>query len=266
MTRRGRAVRAGVAVAVVYLALAAISGGLDPFARRPLLDGFGTPTPYRWVSPPPHLTTKNKRPASASVKLDVDPQTGSEAQVVTTSDLQVSLALGPGAFPPRPGGPSVRITIVPQAPSGAQTLPRGTSIFGNLYVLKARYSPSGPDVSRLRSPGQLTLFYPSAPDNLLHKHVVLQSNDGRTWRALATDDFQAAQQASASVDLLGYYAVGQSTTGTKKPPATGRLIYYLLLGGLLSVGVVVLVLGEIRLRRGRRARSSKSSARRPPRR
>jgi hypothetical protein len=255
-----------MAVAVFYLALAAISGRLDPFARRPLLDGFGTPTPYRWVSPPPHLTTKNKLPTSASVKLAVDPQTGSEAQVVTTSDLQASLALGRGAFPPRTGSLAVRITVVPQAPPGAPRLSRGTAIFGNVYMLKARYAPSGPDVPRLTSPGQLTLFYPSAPDNLLHKHVVLQSNDGRTWHALATDDFQAAQQASASVDQMGYYAVGQSATGTKKPPATGRLIYYLLLGGLVAAGVAAVVVGEVRARRRRNARSSKSSGRRPPRR
>ena len=79
VTGTRRALLFGLGAAVLYVAGTALSGSLGPLARRPLLDGFAPPQPYRWVSPPPNLAAGNKPPASAVVSLQLDPQTGSEA-------------------------------------------------------------------------------------------------------------------------------------------------------------------------------------------
>jgi len=254
-TRR-RAVVAGGVVVVAYLLLVVVGGYLSPFARRPLLDGFGSVPPYRWVRPPPPLAHTNQKPTPAKASLTLDPQSGSEANVVSTPDLQVSIAFGPGAFPVHGGARSVSISVKPLAPTGFGTPPRGQALFGNVYRLTARYQPGGPEAPRTSVPGQITLFYPGSPDNLQHNHTVLQSNDGRTWRALQTDDFQGAQQASASITHLGYYAVGQSARGTTKPPPTGRFLYYAILGIVVGGGAAVLVVAEVRTRRRRRERGA----------
>jgi hypothetical protein len=248
-----RAVAVGAAVALAYVALAVVSGHLSPFARRPLLDGFGQPQPYRWVSPPPALASGNKRPASVSTAIHIDPHSGSQADVVSTSDVQASLALGPGTFPPKGAATDVRVTVKPLAPGGFGSAGGGRTLFGNVYRIQATYVPGGAKVSRLAGPGQLTLFYPAAPDNLLRRHVVLESIDGHTWKALPSDDFQGAQQASAQVTSLGYFAVGQSATGSKASAASkGRLVYYLILGVLVGGAVAALVVAEVRIRRSRR--------------
>src|SRR5205807_9155281 len=59
----------GAGVVAIYLGLAALSGHLSLFARRPMLDGGpGVIQPYRWVSPPPGLEKTNRRPLSRRVR------------------------------------------------------------------------------------------------------------------------------------------------------------------------------------------------------
>ena len=116
MTDSRRALVLGLGVAGAYLVLAAVSGRLSPFASRPILDGFAPPPPYHWVSPPPDLASTNKPPSAGRFTLSLDPTTGSKADVFSTADGQVSLALGEGAVPSRPGQDSVALTITPMAP------------------------------------------------------------------------------------------------------------------------------------------------------
>ena len=47
-----RALATGAGIALLYVALAVLSGHLSPLARRPLLDGFAPVPQYRWVSRP----------------------------------------------------------------------------------------------------------------------------------------------------------------------------------------------------------------------
>src|SRR5207248_8735887 len=103
VTARRRAAVWGVAATVAYLTGAAVSGHLSPFARRPLLDGTGPPPPYNWVSPPPDLSGGNQPPTPGAFTLDLNPQTGTEADVLSTQDVQVSLAVGTGAIAAVPG-------------------------------------------------------------------------------------------------------------------------------------------------------------------
>ena len=61
--RRPIALAAGLGLAALYVAAAVVSGRISPLARHPVLDGFGTPQPYRWVSPPPGQVSSNQQPA-----------------------------------------------------------------------------------------------------------------------------------------------------------------------------------------------------------
>ena len=247
-----RALLAGLGAAVLYLAGAALSGSLSPLARRPLLDGFAPPPAYRWVSPPPALAAGNKRPASAAVSLQLDPQTGSEASVLTTSDVQVSLALSMGAFPAVEGKTSVQLSAQPLDPSRFAAPPPGWLFVGNVYRIRAAYLPGGPEAPTLRIPGLLALFYPGLPDNLLHRHTILASADGSSWRAIHTTDSAAQQQASADVRSLGYFAVAASGAGKPKTTSRGTILYYAILGVLAAGLVGLFVVAEVRHRRARR--------------
>ena len=102
MTRSRTAVLAGIGIAVLYLAGAALSGRVSPLARRPLLDGLAPPVPYRWVKPPPDLAASNKPPASLRASVKLTP-TGSQIGAFATSDGQVNLVLSEGAVPARAG-------------------------------------------------------------------------------------------------------------------------------------------------------------------
>src|SRR5205814_8434328 len=50
-----RWIGAGVATAVLYVLVAQLSFRVGLFPARPLYDGGGPPSPYRWVNPPPDL-------------------------------------------------------------------------------------------------------------------------------------------------------------------------------------------------------------------
>src|SRR2546425_2278112 len=115
MTRRTRALLLGLAVAGAYITGAAATARLSILGRAPLLDGFTAPPPYRWVSPPPALASTHLQPASGRFTINIDPQSGSEANVWTTHDAQVSVALGQGAIPPS-GHADAILRITPLAP------------------------------------------------------------------------------------------------------------------------------------------------------
>ena len=142
MTRSRTALLAGIGIAVLYLAGAALSGRASPLTRRPLLDGLAPPVPYRWVKPPPDLAASNKPPASlrASVKLTA---TGSQIGAFATSDGQFNLVLSEGAVPARAGQTSVAVSIDPVDPATLGPAPPGLIVAGNAYRIQAAYRPSG---------------------------------------------------------------------------------------------------------------------------
>lgn len=249
MTNRTRALVAGVVVGVAYVASAVASGHLSPLARRPLLDGGGVPVPYNWVSPPPALAGTNQKPSGARVTIKFDPGKGSRARVVTTADIQASLILPTAAIAASPPSTEAVVTVTPLALPKTPTLPPNLELTGNVYRFQGAYTGGGP-VTSLAKPGTLSLLYPLAPDNLLHHFVLLHSADGRTWAAVpSSQDSPSQLQVSGTVQELGDYAVGQSVTGTEKPFPIGRLIYYVLIGGLIAFLLFRIFLSERRRRR-----------------
>lgn len=259
-----RVLALGLVVAGLYIVVGAVGGRLSPFARRPILDGFAPPPPYRWVRPPLDLASTNKPPSAGRFTLSLTPTTGSRADVLSTADGQVSLALGEGAIPSRQGEDSVALTITPMAPATGAEVPRKLQIAGNVYGIAAEYQPSGNPVLRLRSPARLVMAYPLPIDVAVYHHTLLHSKDGSSWTTLRSTDSLVGQVVHADVAELGFFAVGQAVLGTTTPAAPsggGKVFVVVLVSGFAVLAVIVVA--EIR-RRARRRPSCPSPRRRPP--
>ena len=253
---------AGIILAAVYIWLAAVSGRLSPLARRPVLDGFVPPQPYRWVKPPPSLAAGNKAPSGGSFNVALDPS-GSEAGVFSTRDLQVTVVLAQNAFAPAPGQDSIKLTITPLDPAPFAAPAAGMTTAGNAYRIQGTLQPSGQDVSALRSAAQLAMAYPAPPNPHSYSHTVLTSADGRSWTSVSSIDSIAQLQVTANVRSLGYFAVGRS----QNPGATGgggggNLIPIIFIGTLVALALIAIIRFEVR-ERARRRLKGPSRPRRP---
>jgi hypothetical protein len=243
----------GLIVVVAYLGGAFLSGRLDPFARRPVLDGFAPPPPYRWVNPPSDQAAGNQAPSSGRFEVKFDADGVSAADVLSTDDLQVTLILSDGSFASASGQRSAVVTVQPLDPAKLGPPPAGLRVSGNAYKIAAAYRPGGAAIKKLALDVQLTLVYPPSPDGLIHRHAIIRSPDGTTWTALPSND--AGSQAGVEVGSFGYYAVGEYVTGGKKKPfPIGKVIQYAGIGALLLVIGVPIVVHEVRTRRARRSR------------
>ncbi len=215
MTRSRVALLAGVGIAVLYLAGAALSGRASLLARRPLLDGLAPPVPYRWVKPPPDLAASNKAPASLrfSVKLAA---TGSQLGAFSTSDGQLNLVLSEGAVPASQGQTSVAVSIDPVDPATLGPAPPGLVLAGNAYRIQASYRPSGGKVDALGGRSSVGLVYPLLATAVADPsgHLVLASADGRSWQRLRSTDTPGTHQVSAELDTTGYVVAAVPPAGT----------------------------------------------------
>jgi hypothetical protein len=233
-----RALGAGVALAILYVAGAMLSGHLSPLARRPLLDGLAPPTAYRWVEPPPELAATNQAPTPLSLKVDLTNK-GSATVVPTTDDAQVTLILPQGAFAPADGQRGVGVSIEPVGPSSLSPPDAPLHIIGNVYALRATYAPSG-NKAKLQVLSTVVLVYPLLAND--HgAHTVIWSRDGTAWKPVKTDDLPSIQQAAGDLTDLGYVAVaGQpaSPTAGGSSGAGSSLGTIAIVAGLIVLAVV----------------------------
>jgi hypothetical protein len=256
------ALLAGLAVVLVYLGGAVVSGRASILARRPLLDGLAPPTPYRWVNPPPELAAANKPPASARFTVDLGPN-GSQLGAFSTSDGQLNLVLSEGAVPPRPGQSGVEVTVEPVDPAPLGPVPDGLVAAGNAYRIRAAYRPSGVEVETLGGQCSVGLVYPLLSNAVANPggHVVLSSADGRAWEPLPSTDTPGTHQVSAGLPRTGYVLVGvpPSAGGAAADSRTRTL--------LLASGAALLIVGVALLLRRRMApaRPAGRGGRQPPR-
>ena len=266
MRRPRRVLLAGLGVCVVYVLTAILIGRGHLAARRPLLDGFAPPPPYRWVQPPPALAATNKKPVGGRFTLDLDPQTGTSANVFTTKDTQASIALGQGAIRPLSGDTSVGITITPLATTGFGSPPPAWTIAGNVYQITAAYEPSGTPVRTLHEAAQIVLTYPGV-QGVHYSHVVLASQDRKTWTAITGIDSSFQELIQVYASTLGYFAVGRSASGSIQHRSLWSRIgsVALIVGGVVVLALLFVV-GEVRYRRRHRARQAAPRRPRPPKR
>jgi hypothetical protein len=239
-SRRVLAVGGAVAVVAVYLAGAAISGRLSPAARRPLLDGFGSVQPYRWVHPPPALAANNQAPHNARQTFAFKGGTF-QGGVVSTNDLQSTVILQDGSIAPSNGQTGALVSIDPLDPADFGEPPDGLSFDGNVYRITGTYQPGRSPLPSIDPAADLALTYPADAafglDSLTH--VILTSPDGRTWRSLASQDLPSNTQPQVTSKMtdFGYFAVGRSGgTAAAKGWPLSRLV------PILVAGVVVLLI------------------------
>jgi hypothetical protein len=261
MTRSRVALLAGVGIAVLYLAGAALSGRASLLARRPLLDGLAPPVPYRWVKPPPDLAASNKQPASLrfSVKLTA---TGSQLGAFSTSDGQLNLVLSEGAAPASQGQTSVAFSVDPVDPATLGPPPPGLLLAGNAYRIQGSYRPSGGKVDTLGGRSSVGLIYPLLATAVADPsgHLVLASADGRSWQRLPSTDTPGTHQVSAGLGITGYVVVAVLPAGAGGGSGgDGRGRVLLLATAAAALLVLAAVLARRRLaaagaggRRGRR--------------
>jgi hypothetical protein len=233
-------------ILALYVALAIVSGHLSPLARRPLLDGFIPPAPYRWIDPPPELANSNLPPASGKTRIPVGPQ-GSAAAFFATDDAQVTLNVPKGAFPARQGSDAVVVTIEPVDPASVGPLPGRLSVKGNVYLIAATYQPTDGRAQRLDASIVAILTYPSLSDDL-GEHTLVVSPDGQRWKRIKTQDQHATKQVTGRLRSLGYLGVASAPFPSSgpagiTPPAEGiplSMIAVVIGAALLIVGVFLI--------------------------
>lgn len=252
---RRRPLIAGLLLAALYVLSAAVSGRLDIFARRPLLDGVTPPPPYRWVKPPPELAERNLKPDSVTQNVKFTAGS-SDGEFVATGDGQASIVLPKGAVPPRPGATAATFTIHPRDPAGFRGYPDGLRVRGNVYELRATYvGGAGGPVTALNPPGRAIFTYPAETGAFLHAaRRVIFSPDGSSWRALETDnDSAVALQIAVSATEPGFFAVAAKPgAGANKGGSPAAFVV---------VGAVVAVAGLAGTYAWRTAQSRKRAAR-----
>jgi hypothetical protein len=248
MTRSRTAVLAGIGIAVLYLAGAALSGRASPLTRRPLLDGLAPPVPYRWVKPPPDLAPGNKPPASLRASVKLTP-TGSQIGAFATSDGQVNLVLSEGAVAARTGQTLVAVSIDPVDPATLAPAPPGLTVAGNAYHIQAAYRPSGARIDTLGGRSSVGLVYPLLTTAIANPsgHLVLASTDGRSWQRLQSTDTPGTHQVSAPLGTTGYVMAAVPPAGPGGGGGNGRGRVLLLAGGVAVLLVLAALLARRRL-------------------
>jgi hypothetical protein len=239
-----RRFRIGLAVGVVtaYLGSAVLSGHLSPLARHPVLDGFGTQQPYRWVSPPPNQAATNQKPAAASMILRLaDGASG----YVFTPDGQAALIVGKRTFqgPGAAGQTGVLVTISPLDPRTLGKLPPRLEASGNAYLVKTSFQPSGQAISAFTAPVTLLLIYPAIASSGIRPppRTILWSKDGVRWKEFPTQDSHQGLQAVATIRSPGYFVV--ATAPISAAATTNSRLRLLAIG--IMVGLAVFVLAGI---------------------
>jgi hypothetical protein len=232
VTLRIRALLAGLALALAYLAVAGISfsGGLLP--RAPVLDGLSPPPPYQWVNPPPARVKDNKPPSAGTGSVPLT--SAGSAGSVTTPDGQCQVLLDGNSVPVLPGQTSVSITMVPLDPTTVGPPPSGYSYDSNAYQITAAYQPSGHAITKLNA--TIVLTYAT-------NAVEVIQWTGSSWNALNSTP-AGNNQLFAPITSLGTFSTALLGTGgvganTTKQASSTQLVVEI--AGLFVVILAILV-------------------------
>ena len=253
--RRTKLVAAAFAATLAYLGGAALSGHLSPLAGHPLMDGFVSPQPYRWVSPPPQDAGANQPPNGAHQLLNLPQQQG--IGYVHTGDGQVQLIIGKGTWnvPAAQGQAGVLVTVDPLDPAKFGKAPGSLSISGNVYLVKTVFQPSRTKVDAFTAPVTLIMSYPAIATAGVTPppRTILWSKDGTTWARVATQSSHQQQDAYATVRRPGYYAVSVSSSVLSATASGhGRLIGIVVFAALALFVIAAAAYVVSAMRRGRR--------------
>ena len=250
---RQRPLHIGGALALLYAAVVVATGLMTGHPVRPLFDGAGGKTPYKWVKPPWYVGSTNIKPGPSHT--DIPFESGASPLIGATSeDAQIILNLPQGALPPRDGATAVRASFTPLDPKKLAKPPGGMRPNGNAYRIEMTYQPSGDPFGQLTTSGNVVMVVPDEAEKMLF------SVDGKSWSELPTHQLGDPQTVGSAFNTAGYYLVGTSLpefTNPNEGSGTKRTV-----GIAMVVVAVALLLGYVLptvLRRSRAAQAEQAA-------
>ena len=254
---RRRGLWTGVLLAGLYAAMVLATGLTAGHPVRPLFDGAGTTTPYKWIKPPWYVGSTNIKPGPSHT--DITFENGvSPLMGVNSEDAQIILNLPQGSLPSHPGDNVVRASFTPLDPKKLAKPPGDMRADGNAYRVDMTYQPSGAPVTRTTTSGNVIMIVPDEAEKMLF------SLDGKSWDELPTHVLGDPNTVGSAFNKPGYYLVGTALpefTDPNKGKGTQRTV-----GFVLVVVAVALLLGYVLpsvLRRSRAAQAGAGRGGRP---
>jgi len=246
-----RRLRTGLGLAALYAAVVVATGLFAAHPVRPLFDGAGGQTPYKWVKPPWYVGNANIKPQASTS--DITFENGvSPLMGVTSDDAQIILNLPQGALPARDGQTAVRASFTPLDPKKLDKPPDGMRPDGNAYRVEMNYQPSGEPLQKLTTSGNVVMVVPDEAEKMLF------SPDGKAWSELPTHTLGDPNTVGSAFNTPGYYLVATTLpefenpnkgSGTKKTT-----------GIVMVVVAVALLLGYVLPTILRRSRAAQAEA------
>ena len=248
MTSR-RTLLAGIGLAVLYAGAVLATGLTGGHPVRPLLDGAGVSTPYRWVKPPWYVGNTNVKPQAGHTDIPFDNGT-SPLTGVNSPDSQIILNLPRGAIPAHGADTSVRATFTPLDPKKLAKPPDKMRADGNAYRVEMTYQPSGATVPTAVQSGNVIMVVPDEAEKMLF------SLDGKSWDELPSHMLGDPTTIGSAYNKAGYYLVGTTLPEFKNPnqgSSTKRVAGIVLVVVALAVGLGYIL--PTMLRRSRAAQA-----------
>ena len=181
---------------------------------RPLFDGAGGQTPYKWVKPPWYVGNVNVKPKASTS--DITFENGVSPLIgVTSDDAQIILNLPQGALPVEDGATAVRVSFTPLDPKKLAKLPRGMRPDGNAYRVEMSYQPAGGPVRQTATSGNVIMVVPDEAETMLY------SVDGKSWDEMPSHQLGDPNTLGSAFNKPGYYLVG-TTAGRVPQPQQGK--------------------------------------------
>jgi hypothetical protein len=232
---------AGAGLALLYVAVAAITSQLSSRPVLPLFDGFAPPTPYAWVNPPPERAGDNVAPKAADREFALGPD-GAPASNAATDDAQAIVGVNQGSVPANPPDTAVRVRITPGDAGTLGPLPPGLRAVSNAYRVDLTYVPSQTPLTRLAVKGTVALTAAENGDRLLF------SPDGQAWQEMAFRPYGTDHGLFTELETPGWYLVAASpalggAAGEGGEASDALRTVLLVLAGVAPIIGAILVVG-----------------------
>ena len=231
--RRRRPALVGLGLAAAYALVCLTTLRLTGHEVRPLFEGIGPDSPYRWVNPPKEFAPGNVKPDPSSTDVELQAN-GSKAAGLLSSDSQLVINLDAGAVPPKAGDNLVTVTIVPLDPAKLGRLTPPMRPDGNAYRVEMTYKPSGEPVAGLTAPGNVLVVVPEPAD------TVLFSPDGQAWQELDSQHESGTGAESSTFTSPGYYLAGTSRPPPSPVASSSRGYSTVVVVGAVALLAIVL--------------------------
>jgi hypothetical protein len=244
-------IRRGLVLVGLYAAVVVATGLMSGHPVRPLFDGAGATTPYRWIRPPWYVGSTNIKPTPGHTDIAFDngasPLTG-----VNSADSQIILNLPRGALPTHGADTAVRVSFTPLDPKKLGSTPNGTRPDGNAYRVEMTYQPSGAPVPTTSQSGNVIMVVPDEAEKMLF------SLDGKEWDELPSHMLGDPNTVGSAFNKAGYYLVDTTLPEFQNPnqgSSTKRVV-----GIVLVVVAAALLLGYVGPNALRRSRAAQARA------